>query len=606
MRYLLLTALIFSACARRPSREVPVVDLPRGPVSTTALLTHATVLASDSLYGRAAGSIHERKAADYIRREFTRYGLVPAVPEYFQSFQFTATVMMGPTNSMRWLQNGNQQRYLKPDVDFRPLGFSSSTTAEGELVFAGYGISTTDPGYDDYADLDVNGKVVMILRYSPDGTSPHGAFGGHTPLRKKVLVAREKGAVAVIFVTGPADDEQDILIALRMDHTPSGAGLPVVSITRQAADQLLLAEHLTIAELQREINTTRLPISHAVLGVHVSVTTDLQPQEATSQNVLALLPGAGTLKGQWLILGAHYDHLGMGGPGSGSMVADTIAIHNGADDNASGTATLLEIARDLVANPVTNANRRSIMFQAFGGEEHGTLGSSYVTSHPPVAMDSIVAMLNMDMVGGLSEGKLVISGTGTSPLWKELLPALNSDSLHLIFDDDGFGGSDHQSYYLQDKPVLFFFTGEHERYHRPSDDVEFLNLEGMVQVGQLVARVTRELVLRPLPPIFARVETGRPGPRRGISVGIGVIPNFTYEGEGMAISGARGGGPAEKAGLQAGDVIVRLDDTEIKSIYDYMYALQDARPGVPVKVVVTREEEELEMEVIPELRESEE
>jgi hypothetical protein len=211
-------------------------------------------------------------------------------------------------------------------------------------------------------------------------------------------------------------------------------------------------------------------------------------------------------------------------------------------------------------------------------------------------------MLNMDMVGALREDKLLIGGAGTSPLWKELLPSLNRDSLHFIYDDAGYGSSDHQSYYMQDKPVLFFFTGEHDRYHRPEDDVEFINFDGMVQVDQLVARVAEDLTTRSTPPVFTKAEGGRPTARGDIKVGLGVIPSFTFEGEGMAISGARGGGPAAKAGLQAGDVIIRMGATDIKSIYDYMYALQAVKAGEPLTVVIQRGEEELEFEVTPERR----
>ncbi|UCD37468.1 MAG: M28 family peptidase [Fidelibacterota bacterium] len=602
MRRLALICILLFACAPGPKREDLLKDLPRGPISPQSLYLHARFLASDSLAGRAAGSVQDKIAAEYLRREFSRYGLQPAVPGYLQQFPFVDRVEMGPGNTISYSMVDRADRgALIPDEDFRPLGFSSSDRVEGILVFAGYGITSTDPPYDDYAGVDVSGKVVMILRYSPDGTDPHGAFGAHTPLRKKILTAREQGAAAVIIVTGPADDEEDMLMKLRYDRA-GHAGLPVVHLTRQAADRLLAADHLLIAELQREISDTRMPLSHELSSVTVSITTDLIQQEVESQNVLASLPGRGTLQGQWVIIGAHYDHLGLGGTGSGSMVPDTVAVHNGADDNASGTAALLELARYLVTNPPEWPNRRSIMFQAFGAEERGTLGSSYVTKHPPVPMDSVVAMLNMDMVGGLRDDKLLIGGAGTSPLWKELLPVLNSDSLHLIYDDAGYGSSDHQSYYLQDKPVLFFFTGEHDRYHRPSDDVEFLNLDGLALVGQLVARVTGDLATRSTPPGFVKAEGGRPTARRDIKVGLGVIPSFTYEGEGMAISGARGGGPAAKAGLQAGDIIIRLGETEIRSIYDYMYALEAAQAGEALKVVVKRGEEELELEVIPERR----
>ncbi|UCH62390.1 MAG: M28 family peptidase [Fidelibacterota bacterium] len=624
MRSLALIIVLFYACATGPK---PLEPSSRGPVAAEALLVHASYLAADSLFGRRAGTLHELRAAEYIRREFVRYGLEPAVPGFFQSFSFIDRIEMGPGNALSWALGGvNEHTKLQSDVDFRPLGFSASDQAEGGLVFAGYGISATEPEYDDYAGLDVTGKVVMLLRYSPDGTNPYGPFGEYSPLRKKVLEARERGAAAVIMVTGPADDDEDYLMNLRYDRG-GYAGLPVVNLTRQAADRLLAFEHLTIAELQQEINATRLPLSHEVPGVNVSITTDLVPQETESRNVLAALPGTGSLKGQWVVLGAHYDHLGWGGLGSGSMEPNANAIHNGADDNASGTATLLELARYLATNPPTTAvaltadqstgspgqsmskggktspgNRRSIMFQAFGAEEVDLLGSAHVTKHPPVPIDSIVAMLNLDMIGSLAEGRLLIGGAGTTPLWKELLPVLNSDSLNLAYGDEGFGSSDHQSYYLKDKPVLFFSTGEHERYHRPSDDVEFLNFSGMVKVGQLVARVTEELTTRPEPPVFSRVVSSRPVTRRGLAVTLGTIPDHTWDGEGFRISGVRDGGPADKGGLKTGDVILRFGETEVQNIYDYMYVLQAAKAGVPVAILVKRGAEELELEVVPERR----
>jgi len=614
VRYFALIIVLFYSCATGPKPVEPSKVLSKGPIAAEALLAHAGYLAGDSLYGRRAGTPYELQAAEYIRREFVRYGLEsvwppdrPAVPDFFQPFSFIARMEMGPGNALSWaLEDVSDQTKLQPDVDFRPLGFSASAQAEGGLVFAGYGISATEPEYDDYAEVDIAGKVVMLLRYSPDGTNPHGPFGEYSPLRKKVLTAREKGAAAVIVVIGPADDDEDYLMTLRYDRVGGDAGLPVVNLTRQAADRLLATEHLTVAELQEEINATRLPLSHEVPGVSVSITTDLVPQEARSRNVLAALPGTGSLKGQWVVLGAHYDHLGWGGPGSGSMEPDTTAIHNGADDNASGTATLLELARYLAFNSpdagLDAANQRSIMFQAFGAEEVGLLGSAHVTKFPPVPMDSVVAMLNLDMVGGLAEDRLLIGGAETAPLWKELLPALNSDSLNLVFDDEGFGSSDHQSYYLKDKPVLFFFTGSHEHYHRPSDDVEFLNFDGMVKVGRLAARVTEELAARPEPPAFSKVESSRSTTRRGFAVALGTIPNYTWDGEGMRISGTRGGGPADKGGLKAGDVIIHFGEAEVQNIYDYMYALQAAKAGVPVKLMVRRGGEVLELEVVPERR----
>ena len=602
MRWLnavLLTALL-GGCAKGPEPASPAAALPREPASAVPLLTHVQVLAADSLYGRRAGSPHELAAAEYIRQEYARYGLLPAVPDYFQPFTFGSKVEMGAGNALGWSRYGSDGFALKPAVDFQPLGFSASQEITGPLVFAGYGISKSDLTYDDYAELDVTDKVVLLLRYSPDGTNPHGPFSAHMPLRKKALAARERGALAVLLVTGAADDEEDGLLGMRYDRA-GDAGLPVVNLTRAAADRMLAGEHLSIDELQQEINASRVPLSHAVRGVEVTLRSVVVPVEETSRNVLATLPGAGNLRGQWVIMGAHYDHLGWGGHGSGSFLPDSAAIHNGADDNASGVATMLEVARYLAANPPAGEHRRSVMFQAFGAEELGLLGSAHVTRNSPVPMDSIVAMVNLDMVGRLTDRMLVLGGAGSSPLWKELLPRLNSDRLKLVYDDDGFRSSDHQSYYLKDKPVLFFFTGQHGQYHRPSDDVEYLNVNGMALIGRLVSRVIGELVTRVEAPAFTKVASNGPT-RGGFAVAVGTLPDYTYTGEGMRLSGTRGSSPADRGGLLAGDVIVRMGTTEVLSLYDYMYALQEAKVGVALPVVVKRDGRELELEVVPERR----
>ncbi len=599
--YPLMAIMILAGCGPKPAAEPLLVSVsvvaPDPPLAAEALWDHANYLAGDSLYGRAAGSRYERQAAEYIRDQFAAAGLGPVGDDYLLPFTFIADVILAPGNSLSW--SGPARGALAVDEDFRPLGFSASGTAAGELVFAGYGISSSDPDYDDYAGLDVQGKVVLVLRFSPDGTNPHGAFGAHSPLRKKALTAREKGALALLVVTGPEEDEEDYLMRLRYDRG-GDAGLPVINVTRAAADRLLGTAGLTVAELQQEINASRMPLSATAAGLQVTLTAALTMVEGQSQNVVAGFPGSGALKDEWIVLGAHYDHLGWGGEGSGSMQADTNAIHNGADDNASGSSTLIELARQLSGSLVREANRRSVMFQAFGAEERGLLGSAYLTKHSPVPMERVTAMLNMDMIGRLSTGKLVLGGAGTSPLWKELVPSLNSEGLSITYDDAGFGSSDHQSYYLAGKPVLFFFTGQHRQYHRPSDDVALLDLAGMSSIGQLVARITTDLVTRPEAPPFSKPESPQPSRRGGFPVVMGTIPDYTWEGIGMRLAGAGGGSPADKGRLKAGDIIIHFGATEVKSIYDYMYALQAAKAGEPLKVIVLRGEEEVELEIVPE------
>lgn len=598
-KYASIALVILSGCAAKPDPQPVIQSMPPpvGVLSEEALYSHAAFLAGDSLYGRRAGSIYELQAAEYIRDRLASSGLQPAVEGYLQPFSFIADIEMEDGNGMT--ADGSVKANFEPDADFRPLGFSSNGLVAGDLVFVGYGISAEEPKFDDYAGLAVTNKVVMALRYSPDGTNPHGAFGKYSKARYKAHTAREKGAVAVLLVAGPEENETDNLMTLRYDRG-GDAGIPVVNITRATADRLLAPAGLNVADLQREINASRLPLSVGIKGVKVRLSVKLKSIEAESHNVLAALPGAGSLADEWVVLGAHYDHLGWGGEGSGSLATGEAAIHNGADDNASGISTLLEVARQLAAELPAEANRRSIMFQAFGAEELGLLGSAYVTKNSPVPMDHVAAMLNMDMVGRLSTGKLVVGGAATSPLWKELVTSHNSAGIDLGFNDEGFGSSDHQSYYLADKPVLFFFTGQHQQYHRPGDDVALLDLAGMSQIGMLVSRLITDLATRSEAPRFVKAESSRPSMRGGFPVVMGTIPDYTWDGAGMRLSGARVGSPAEKGGLQAGDIIVGFGDTEVKNIYDYMYALQAAKAGKAIKVTVLREGQEVVLEVVPE------
>ncbi len=498
--------LLLTACAsrREPEPEPELIRPTYAALAPQALYSHVAYLAADSLEGRRAGTAGESLAAEYIRDTFRHYGLEPAVPGYFQPFNFPDFVTLGDGNRLSYMTpNRLRSVNLRLNRDFRPLGISNSGQVSGPLVFAGYGIRSPEPEYNDYAEIDVTGKVLLILTETPAGSSAVSPFAGHRAPMKKALIARLRGAVAVLLVTGPADDPEDSLLPLTQEPNGLDAGLPVVHLTRRAADSLLAKEHLTIAQLQQEINRTRLPLSHAVVGVTVSLSTNLRQEEAGSQNVLATLPGAGALKEQWVVLGAHYDHLGLGGPGSDSAVPERRAVHNGADDNASGVAVMLEVAHYLADNPSPAEDRRSVMFQAFGAEEPGLHGSAYATANLPVPIESVVAMINLDMVGRMDTAGLYLGGTETSPVWRVLLPPLNHAGLPLRFSTPGAGASDHQSYQLRQVPALFCFTGRHEQYHHPDDDVHRLNLPGMQLVGQLVARVMARLIVLPEAPPFA-------------------------------------------------------------------------------------------------------
>ncbi|MFQ6608279.1 MAG: M28 family peptidase [Fidelibacterota bacterium] len=574
---------------------------PREDVDITAdeVLGHIRVLADDRYEGRRAGEMGDRKAARYISRHFRSVGLQPFdnnLHSYLQHFDFISGVKVGRDNTITYLDRDGSKVRLYNQKDFVPLGFSSSKRVSGEVVFAGYGISADSLGFDDYEGIDVSGKIVLLLRYSPDGTNPHGDFSRYSPLRYKATKARDKGAVAVMIASGPADEEdENYLVKSGFGHGGVSVGIPVVYLTTKVAHDLVNLGGKSLKELQERLNKQREVVSFSIPAV-VQIETDIEKVPANSANVVGLVEGTDPeLKEEYIVVGAHYDHLGWGG--EGSMVKDTVAIHNGADDNASGTAGVIELAEWFAANP----QPRSLIFVSFGGEELGLLGSAAFVEKPPVPPEQMVAMVNMDMIGRLEGREMVVGGAGTSSIWKDLITekAVAFD-LEPKFDDSGFGSSDHQSFYTKEIPVLFFFTGTHKDYHRPSDDWYWINAEGEEQVLKLVREVLVDLGHRSQRPDFVEVQQEQSGGRRGFAVTLGTIPDYAgTDVEGMRITGTRKGSPADKAGMKKGDVLVKLGDNEIKSIYDYMYALQEAKAGEPIEAVVLRAGQRVTLEVIP-------
>ncbi len=543
-------------------------------------------LAADALEGRYSGSPGARTAAEFIAGRFHEIGLRPQGEDgYFQRFSFIAGVKPGDGNRLHF-GGADGGRGAVLGVDFQPLAFSSSGSAAGDVVFAGYGIRAKDLKYDDYAGLDVKGKIVLVLRFSPDGDDPASTFQPYMALRRKATEARDAGAAALLVATGPVGATESAPVKISFDATFADSGLPVLGISTALAESLFAGHGFTLAELQQRVNQRHEPASRP-LGVQAELTADVVQQRADAVNVLALLPGADPPHArEVLVVGAHYDHLGYGGEGSGSLAPGVHAIHNGADDNASGVAGMLEIARRLAGAPPG----RSVLFAAFAGEEEGLLGSAELVRRLPVAKEEIVGMLNLDMIGRPKPGPaLTIGGYGTAAEWPSLVEKLNANHhLKLASNKGGFGASDHSSFYAADLPVLFLFTGAHEDYHKPSDKPDTLNYPGMAQVVTFAADLARSVADMPQRPTFQKVADEGGGERRGFRVRTGVIPEYGYEGPGVKISGVRGGSAAEKAGFVAGDIVVRFGERETRNIYDYMYALGDHKPGEEVVVTVKR------------------
>ncbi len=562
-------------------------------VTSQELRIHVKYLASDELEGRRAGSPGGEKAAAYIASEFKTYGLQPAGDNgtYLQRLEFVGEVKLGK-NSLSSVVQGRKKSY-QLDTDFRPLGFSASGTVDGGIVFAGYGISAPSLNYDDYAGLDVKEKTVLVLRYTPKSDSLRGNFSQYASLRYKALKAKELGARAVLVVTGPADTDRDELMKLAYDPAGGGAGIVAVNVSQRIVDEFLQSTGTTIKGLQEEIHRAGKPRSITLESATVQMSIVLDEVRRTTHNVVGFLEGTDpVLKNEIIVIGAHYDHLGYGGEGSGSLKPDTMAIHNGADDNASGSSGLLELAQSFSARK--SELKRSMLFISFAAEELGLLGSAYFVKNPTIPIERVVAMLNMDMIGRLDNKKLIVYGIGTSSGFESLARKHNArpgaDSLFALrLVRDGFGPSDHSSFYGKQIPVFHFFTDVHADYHRPSDDWEKINYDGMATVVKYVEAVAFELNHTDARPQYVAVEPPRPaGGGRGSGVYMGTVPDFGEQVDGMKLSGVREGSPAAKAGLQAGDIIVKFGKVEVKNLSDFSYALGEYKPGDEVEVVIKR------------------
>jgi hypothetical protein len=550
---------------------------------------------------------------------------------------------------------------LKLGIDFTPKALGGSAKIDAPLVFAGYGITAKTEKYDDYAGIDVKDKAVIVLRHQPQRSNPHGIFGDrdsiYAALSRKVSNAYEHGAAAVIFCNDEAeiqkvvgqsqkrlqaaidelakannefkkidhpsleqivkqskqvDDLTDRIKRLakecvdgvdpvidpdRPSEESEGREFPVLHCRRAAIGQALKAALGTdLVTLEHEIDATGSPKSRELPGWRIAGETNLIREQTAAKNVLGMLEGEGRHAEETIVIGAHYDHLGYGG--NGSLAPGVHAIHPGADDNASGDAALLEVARELAGREKKLPRR--ILFIAFTGEERGLLGSARYVRDPLIPLDKTVAMLNLDMVGRMRDDKLIVYDNDTSPRFDPLIERVNEKYLFKIArEPGGFGPSDHSSFYAKQIPVLFFFTGTHSDYHRPSDTADKINVADMRRVAQMVADVAASLAEADERPEFSesKASKGRRPGADGDRPYFGSIPDFGQEAPGYAISGVTKDSPAERGGLKAGDAIVRLGDSKIGNLEDFDSALRKYKAGDKVQVVVLRSGKEVKLEV---------
>jgi aminopeptidase YwaD len=563
-------------------------------ITTREIEEHIAYLASDELKGRYPGTPEDQELSEYIADEFKNAGLDLYENSGIQSFDIVTDLELGPDNN--FLLDGSD---LSPGLDYIPLSFSASGTAKAEVVFAGYGfqVEEGENAWNDYQDVEVGGKWVMILRGVPgaqDGSSP---YVNYSEDRGKALLAADQGAAGVLLVSGTSFDPKDQLEELKgKQHALS---VPVVHLGRASAGRILESSGWESLEQLESKLAESLQLSSFATGVSVDISVDLQPKKMLTSNVIALLKGSDpALRNEYVVIGAHHDHLGMGGEGTSSRAPDTVAVHHGADDNASGVAGVLEISEVMsAAHPA-----RSMVFATFGAEEMGLVGSKYLTENPPVDLQAVQAMINLDMVGRLNEDRqLQVGGIGTSPVFRDLLDSINGQfGFRLKYANEGYGPSDHAAFYAKDVPVLFISTGAHPDYHTPEDQLSAINLEGSQEVISFAAEVAAALANQTERIAFAEAGPKVRGSSRGRRGGItlGLMPDVTYDGsEGMPVMFVTEGKPAAVGGVQKGDIIVSIEGKNVGNVYDYMSRLEQLKEGMDIVVTVKREEDLLDLVV---------
>ena len=529
-------------------------------------------LASDALDGRRTGTAGANDAARYIAGEFERAGLHPGInaagaekrrqmmARYLQSFPYVGHVELGKNNVLANLRVGE---------DWMPLGISPNQTLHlTAVVNAGYGITANELNYNDYKGTYSKTQVAVIRTGTPDGDNPHGRFTTAGQLRFKVAAAQSAGVGALLITSDEDDLKNDPLASLSYDNAGL-AGIPVAVISKQAAEKLANAKDVTL-------------------------TTDVVRAEVPAYNVIGVLEGSDPiLKKENIIIGAHYDHLGRGG--EGSLASKPGEIHHGADDNASGTAGLIELAR--LFSVQRSTLKRTLIFIAFGGEEEGLLGSNYYVNHPLAPLTNTVGMINMDMIGRMKDRKLIIGGVGTAKEWRGMIEPEKSFALTL--NEDGVGPSDHSSFYLKQVPVLFFWTGTHNDYHKPSDTWDKINYTDEAKILGFVARIVRDIDGADKRLTYTTAKSDPTQRASSFRVYLGTIPNYADSNEGMLLDGVREDSPAAKAGLKAGDRIVKIGNRDVKNVYDYTYALGEMKAGQEYVFELVRGSERLTLRVTP-------
>lgn len=550
------------------------------------LRDHVNYLAADEREGRGIGTNGLDQSAEYIAGLFRQMGLDPAFDgSYFQPFDMGWGVVLGPNNNIAL---GSLR--FDTSTGIMPMGFSSPGVVRSKVVFAGYGITAPEYNYDDYAGVDTTGAIFVCMTGEPGEFDTNSVFEGvnyttHSTIRAKATNARLHGAKALLFVEGPvyAGTGPEELRAPRSDEPYVDCGIPAVRMTRAALSTLF--PYFDLEALQKFIDEHTTPRSVPLKSDTLTVSVDLTRRTVGVKNVAGIIPGDSSI----IVIGAHYDHLGYGQ--SGSLEKETGMVHNGADDNASGVAAILEAARQLKDKSV----RSTVMIAAFTAEETGLGGSNYLVKHFPNGVYRVRAMINLDMVGRVRDDALTVMGCNTATEFETIVKAANENvGLKIACRGGGYGPSDHMAFFTAGRPVLFLFSGAHEDYHRSSDDADKLNYPDMSRVVNLTTNLVRGIdAVTPALSFVQALEPPQQGGGRFRS-SFGSIPDFSLPDsvKGVLLGGVRDGGAAQKAGLEKGDLLVGLGKVTITSLYDLTYALQIYAPGDTVNARFMRAGEE--------------
>jgi Zn-dependent M28 family amino/carboxypeptidase len=577
----------------------------QAPATVTGTRSHVETLASEKFAGREAGSAGEQQAGDYIAAQLARIGArpLPGRQDVFMSFDFTA----GSRDGGSQLSTGSQ-RFSSP-ADVVALSFSDDATVSAPAVFAGYGIVVPEAqnfGYDSYATLDVKDKAVVVLRYFPEDADKEtkSILARYSDLRYKALAARQRGAKALLVVTGPRSPNAGQTVPITFDTALAGSGIPAASISGKAAAALFGSRSLEAVQKEFDSGNPHAA-GFALEGVTVELSTKLVREKRTARNVVAYLPATSpvtNVEKPWIVVGAHYDHLGLGRNGNSlASGADAGKPHVGADDNASGSAAVLAVAEAFARRPV---RKRNLVVALWSAEELGLIGSNAFVNAPPVPVNQVAAYFNFDMVGRMQDNKLAVQATGSSQTWPSLIERANvAAGFNLNLQPDPYQPTDVATFNQASVPSLNFTTGAHLDYHKPSDTADKINYEDLDRIAEFAATIAARLMESDQAPQFVKVEqSSQTVNRTGVRVFTGTVPDYAADAKGLLLGGVIGGGPAEQAGLQKGDVIVEIAGQTIANIYDYTYALELLKIGEPVKVVYMRGSDRRETTLTPSAR----